>query len=264
MAARYWVGGNGAWDDTAHWSASSGGASGASVPTSADDVFFDNNSGSATVTSVATMVCNSFTASKFIGGFSGNGTLTTNSFSLDNPFPNTNDFSLGGITLNTASVSASAIDTAFKLNSAIITTQTWAASNVDGGTSQVTITGGSLTASGTVFNEITFTNNVTAGSFTASKIYVVSSGKTVNFGNINGGDFSATSTGAQTVINFNSNRLAITPTSLSACNNIEIKNCLIDVGGVNYIVFNNCTNGGGVTWYRNVVFNNNAGAIALF
>ena len=40
MANRYWVG-TGNWDttNTANWSASSGGASGASVPASADAVF---------------------------------------------------------------------------------------------------------------------------------------------------------------------------------------------------------------------------------
>lgn len=47
MASRYWVGGSGTWvgGNTANWSATSGGAGGASVPTSADDVFFDANSG---------------------------------------------------------------------------------------------------------------------------------------------------------------------------------------------------------------------------
>lgn len=38
MADRYWVAGNGNWNDTAHWSLTDGGAGGASVPTSADDV----------------------------------------------------------------------------------------------------------------------------------------------------------------------------------------------------------------------------------
>jgi len=49
MAARFWVGGTGTWDgsDTSHWSATSGGASGASVPTSADDVTFDSASSGA-------------------------------------------------------------------------------------------------------------------------------------------------------------------------------------------------------------------------
>lgn len=48
---RYWVGGSGNWNlsNTANWSASSGGAGGASVPTSSDDVFFDANSGSGIV-----------------------------------------------------------------------------------------------------------------------------------------------------------------------------------------------------------------------
>lgn len=54
MANRYWVGGTGSWDGAAgtKWSATSGGAGGASVPTTADDVFFDASSvsGSDTIT----------------------------------------------------------------------------------------------------------------------------------------------------------------------------------------------------------------------
>lgn len=52
MANRYWVGGAGTYNNssTAHWSATSGGASGASAPTTADDVFFDANSGGGTIT----------------------------------------------------------------------------------------------------------------------------------------------------------------------------------------------------------------------
>jgi len=52
MANRYWVGGSGNWtsSSTFHWSDSSGGANGASVPTSADDVFFNSSSGGGTVT----------------------------------------------------------------------------------------------------------------------------------------------------------------------------------------------------------------------
>lgn len=47
MATRYFViqpVGSDSWDNTNNWSASSGGARGASVPTSADDVIFDSNS----------------------------------------------------------------------------------------------------------------------------------------------------------------------------------------------------------------------------
>jgi hypothetical protein len=50
MADRYWVGGTGTWNtsSTTNWSASTGGPNGASVPTSADNVFFDINSNTAT------------------------------------------------------------------------------------------------------------------------------------------------------------------------------------------------------------------------
>lgn len=47
MANRYWVGGSGDWSDTAHWSSTSGGAGGASVPTSGDNAFFNASSSTA-------------------------------------------------------------------------------------------------------------------------------------------------------------------------------------------------------------------------
>jgi hypothetical protein len=48
VANRYWVGDTGNINDTANWSASSGGSGGASVPTSADNAIFDGNSFSTT------------------------------------------------------------------------------------------------------------------------------------------------------------------------------------------------------------------------
>jgi hypothetical protein len=52
MANRYWVGGTGVWDtvSTANWSSTSGGAAGASAPSSADIVFINASSGSGTIT----------------------------------------------------------------------------------------------------------------------------------------------------------------------------------------------------------------------
>lgn len=46
MATYYWVGGDGTWDatTTTSWASSSGGAGGAGVPTSADNVIFDSSS----------------------------------------------------------------------------------------------------------------------------------------------------------------------------------------------------------------------------
>lgn len=52
MAARYWVGGTGTWSstNTTNWSATSGGAGGASVPGPADSPRIDINSGTGTIT----------------------------------------------------------------------------------------------------------------------------------------------------------------------------------------------------------------------
>jgi hypothetical protein len=64
MANRYWVGGSGTWNTTSttNWSASSGGASGASVPTAADSVFFDQ-AGTYTVTCTGALTCLDITVS---------------------------------------------------------------------------------------------------------------------------------------------------------------------------------------------------------
>lgn len=116
MANRYWVGGTDNWNATAgsKWSTTSGGSGGAAVPTSADNVFFDANSGSGTVTIAingnniggATLDCTGFTGTltgslgqllvygnmtlgsgmtfSYTGGlfFEGNATLTSNGKSI--------------------------------------------------------------------------------------------------------------------------------------------------------------------------------------
>lgn len=64
MANRYWRGGAGTWDTTTttNWSATSGGAGGASVPTAADSVFFDQ-AGTYTVTMTGALTCLDITVS---------------------------------------------------------------------------------------------------------------------------------------------------------------------------------------------------------
>ena len=54
MADRYWVAGSGSWNSTTKWSTTSGGASGASVPTAADNAIFDVNSSSGVYTVTVT------------------------------------------------------------------------------------------------------------------------------------------------------------------------------------------------------------------
>lgn len=63
MANRFWVGGSGTWDasSTANWSATTGGAAGASAPTSSDAVIFDASSGTGTCTTAAGSACSGVT-----------------------------------------------------------------------------------------------------------------------------------------------------------------------------------------------------------
>jgi len=79
MADRYWVGGTANWDGTAgtKWSATSGGAGGASVPTSADDVFFNAASGASTVTiATGNTGAKSITCTGFTGTLTGIASIT--------------------------------------------------------------------------------------------------------------------------------------------------------------------------------------------
>ena len=170
MAARSWVGGTGTWDstNTANWSATSGGAGGASVPGSADTPQFDGNSGTGTVTftnSGVTVGAVTFasTASRITLDLGaafvcssvftlGAGTLNTNNYnftasSISSSTPNTRSISLGS---STVSLSGSA-----PIIFSIVTNLTFNA-----GTSQINLTGSSAAFAGGVltFYNVTFTS----------------------------------------------------------------------------------------------------------
>jgi hypothetical protein len=78
MASRYWVGGTNTWNSTAgtKWATTSGGAGGASAPTSADDVFFDASSGSGTVTIAIGAACRNLDTTGFTGTIAGTAAFT--------------------------------------------------------------------------------------------------------------------------------------------------------------------------------------------
>lgn len=80
--ARYWVGGTGTWNAThgPNWSYTSGGPSGAPLPTSANNVYFDENSGGGTITLGASgvVVCKNFDATGFSGTFTAGGVASVN------------------------------------------------------------------------------------------------------------------------------------------------------------------------------------------
>jgi len=76
-STRYWVGGTGNWNDTNRWSTTSGGAGGADLPRSHDDVVFDSSSNATAYTATVNAItggnrCKSLTIS---GPASGDVTL---------------------------------------------------------------------------------------------------------------------------------------------------------------------------------------------
>lgn len=77
MADRFWVGGTENWNSFAgtKWATTSGGAGGASVPTSADDVYFDAASGSGIVTITAAAQALSLNTTGFTGTIAGTASL---------------------------------------------------------------------------------------------------------------------------------------------------------------------------------------------
>tara|TARA_R110000822_G_scaffold160750_2_gene301087 strand:+ start:685 stop:1758 length:1074 start_codon:yes stop_codon:yes gene_type:complete len=188
MADRYWVLGTGTWSstNTVNWSASSGGAGGASVPTSADNVFFDANSnvgtGAFTVTMANTpRVCRDFTASGLDGamtlagsgiGLTVSGSLTFQATNFTRTYTSTtifNSTTTSTVTTNgvlLGQVTFNGIGGSWSLGSALTT----------GTANTITLTNGTL-------NLQSYTLSV--GLFSSSN----SNTRTINFGT---GDISCT------------------------------------------------------------------------
>jgi len=80
MANRYWVtAGTGNWNSTTNWSTASGGASGASVPSTSDAAIFDASSGAGTATLDISPTVQTLTMT----GFTGTLAFGTNTISLN-------------------------------------------------------------------------------------------------------------------------------------------------------------------------------------
>ena len=207
MVDRYWVaGGTGDWSSTTNWSATTGGASGASVPGSADTATFNASSGAGTATvdssvTIQTLTMTGFTGTLaygantislnssgviFTGGATYNvtGTPVINVISTANATVNPGatteansvsfNFTTGGYTLTflaTAGHAAKNVDfTGF--------TGTWGARNV-----AVTIYGNLTLATGMTLTASTGVVTLGATSGTQSLTF---SGKTFNQINVNG------------------------------------------------------------------------------
>lgn len=213
MANRYWVGGTGTWNTTSttNWAATSGGAGGASAPTSADAVIFDANSaaGNATIT-MSSAVCASITSSStaakvltFSGGVTVSGGINFGTYSaLNNATITLTPSGNVGVALSGAGTAATGTNN-INYNSNVTytinfnaasgsnsTTHTFNAGNCTSPTFQSNIsilTIQNSTASVTYNGTSLITINLSSGSF------IMNGAVTVNNVNFSGGTFNRSS-----------------------------------------------------------------------
>ena len=193
MADRYWVGGTGSWNaTTTNWSATSGGAGGASVPTSADDVFFTSlsNATAYVVTLATAPICRSVSV---VGPASGNVTIAGSAaWSIFGSMT----IAASGVTwTNTSAITFAATTTGFTITTNGVTLANAITLNGAGGGwtlgSALTTTGAftlaqgafatanfNLTTSGNFTNTGALTRSLTLGSSAVSCLLYNSTGAT--------------------------------------------------------------------------------------
>lgn len=236
MANRFWVGGTANWDGTAgtKWSATSGGAGGASVPTTADDVFFDGSStGTCTIatgnTGARSINCTGFTgtltgaANITVAGsvtlasamgyghngnitFTGTGTITTAGKSFSGVIINGAGITVTlGDALNNSPRSVTLTQGTINLNNFTLTTNIFSSSNSN--TRRLAFGTGSMTVAGTgtIWLMATTTNftvtgtpvvNVTNATATATTVTpgIITEANSISF-NFTAGTYSLTLSG---------------------------------------------------------------------
>jgi hypothetical protein len=200
MANRYWVGGTGTWNNssTTNWSATSGGASGASVPTAVDDVFFDQ-AGTYTVNlspTTADLNCRNLTVS------TGTVTLAHNSTVYD--------FNVrGNFTILASTVCTGNSNNGFVVfNSTAGTTTTFTTNGASiPWTMQFTATTTSTIQLG---SNLTCTSSITLG--TNGRLNTTASNYAITCASFNAGAVAAN------LLTLNSSTLTITSTSFTALN----------------------------------------------
>jgi hypothetical protein len=194
MADRYWVGGAGTWDatTTTNWSASSGGAGGASAPTSADNVIFDSASNATlyTVTVGTNAVAQDITIA---GPAAGNVTITSAATSVINCYGSWLSAATGVVFTTTSGAALNFLATT--------TGKTVTTNNVTLGTMTVTFSNSS--GGWTLGSDITTTGsfNVTSGTFNTGANYAInasgfaSAGGTFKSITLNSSTLTVTATG---------------------------------------------------------------------
>jgi hypothetical protein len=200
MANRYWVtGGTGNWNSTTNWSATTGGASGASVPGTADSARFDGASGSGTATLDISPTVQSLSfapTTAFAGTFNfGSNTVTLNS--TGTVFVGSTSMTVSGTPLiiltdtsaTTRSLSPSAVTEAnsisFRVNggTGIFTLNNGSYRNIDftDGTNPTGYAGALQNSSPNIYGNFKASTGMTKASGTGTFTFAATSGtKTIN------------------------------------------------------------------------------------
>ena len=220
MATRFWVGGTGTWSssNTTNWSATTGGAGGASVPTTADTVIFDPLSGTGTVTTDATTPnCGAITASS--GGII--------LLRLGAALTSTGVFNITSGTLDLQSYTLTC--TTFGSSVSVIRTIAFGTGNII------------LTGTGTVWNTATTTNLTVTGTPVINVVYTGATAVTVTPGSIAGisGLFN---------FNFTGGTYALTMSSTSYVNDLNFTGFAGNFVNTTRRIYGNLICSTGMTW----------------
>ena len=234
MADRYWVLGTGTWSstNTANWSDSSGGLGGFSVPTAADDVYFDANSNVLATAFTVTMantprVCRDFLASGLDGtmtlagsaiGLTVSGSLTFQATNFTRTYTGTTTFNATttGKTVTTNGVSLGAVTFDGVSGS-------WALGTALTGNGAITLTNGTLDLQSYTLSALRFSStnaNTRTIAFGTGQISCTGTGTVWTTSTITG----LTTTGTQVVNVTSTGSTAITVslgTSISEANSIS-------------------------------------------
>ena len=239
MATYYWVGGSGNWNatDTTNWASSSGGAGGAGVPTSLDDVIFDagSNTGTnpftvtVTGTSAAPAVCNDFSTGGAGGALDGAMTLTMGATAALDCY--------GSMTIPA-------------------TNFTWSGTSGALITFKATTTGKTVTSNGVSFGNIILTFDGVGGGWTLGSAVTLTANIFVARGTFDSGNYNITlnnffsSYSTARTINFGSSTVTASqtaPISFTNSTNLTFN------AGTSQITCSNANptfNGGGQTFYN--------------
>jgi hypothetical protein len=170
MAARFWVtGGTGNWNSTTNWSATTGGASGASVPGTSDTATYDASSGAGTATldispDIQTLTCTGFTGTLAFG---------TNTISLNSTgtiFTGATTMTVTGTPLIICTNSSATLRT---ISPTAVTEANSISFRITAGTGAVTTTGGA-------YRDLDFTDGVNPTGFAGT----ISSNTITLYGNL--------------------------------------------------------------------------------